>query len=557
MAAIPRARKTTAATPVDSPPAAPVRVDASPVQADPPAPAAAVEEIELKLAIDPVQAARLGRLPLVRNSTAGRPVRRKLHSVYYDTPERDLLRSGAALRLRRDGPRWVQTLKSGGGVEAGLHRRNEIESRVPAQLLDYRALAESGHGEVFADPARRARLVPVFVTDFVRTIRHVEPTPGTRIEIAFDQGSITSGDATAPISELELELKSGLAEGILDFAAALVQQAPALRLEARTKAERGYALAEHKPDAPVKAIPPALTPALTPAQALRAIVFGCVAQIQANEAGVIAGQDVEYLHQARVGMRRLRSALTVFRPGFPRAAFAEVVGELRWLDGTLGPARDWDVFDTETLPRIALAFAHHPGLQALAAHARQLRVQANRSAAEALGSARYTLLLLRMLGVFHRQPWARVADEAASAARAQSLEAFARDVLSRRHRKVTRTGRRLVNADSQHESDHAELHRLRIEIKKLRYAAEFFSSLYERKVKAYTSALAGLQELLGGLNDAATVERLCAALRTAVDTGAGEEAIGIIRGWAAASARTHLEQLPQAWKRFRDVDVFW
>ena len=118
-------------------------------------------------------------------------------------------------------------------------------------------------------------------------------------------------------------------------------------------------------------------------------------------------------------------------------------------------------------------------------------------------------------------------------------------------------GRRLVRGDSEHESDHAALHQLRIEIKKLRYAAEFFSSLHDRKVKGYTAALAGLQELLGGLNDAATVERLCATLRTAVDPGAGEEAVGMVRGWAAASARTHLEQLPQAWKRFRDVDVFW
>jgi triphosphatase len=514
------------------------------------------QEIELKLAIDPAEAGKLGRLPLIRESAVGRAVTRKMHSVYYDTPEHDLKHAGAGLRLRREGARWVQTLKSGGSVEAGLHRRNEVETRVPAQLLDYRTLAESGTSGVFTDPARRARLQPVFAADFSRTLRRIEPAPGTSIELALDHGAITAGAASTPISEVELEIKAGLPESMLDFAVALAQQVP-LRLEPRSKAERGYALAERKQPSPVKATTPALDPGMTPAEALRTIVFGCVTQLQANESGVIAAQDIEYLHQARVAMRKLRSALTVFRPGFPRAAFEDVVRELRWLDGALGPARDWDVFAVATLPRIAAAFPGDPGLQSLSEHTARLRTQANRSAGEALGAARYTVLLLKLLGVFYRQPWLAVPDDGAAAARALPLATFSREVLSRRHRKVVKAGRRLVTDGAQHESDHVELHQLRIEIKKLRYAAEFFSSLHDRKVKPYTSALAALQELLGGLNDAATVERLCEALRNAAATHETDEAIGLVRGWAAASARTHLEQLPAAWKRFRDVDEFW
>jgi CHAD domain-containing protein len=295
---------------------------------------------------------------------------------------------------------------------------------------------------------------------------------------------------------------------------------------------------------------------MSPAQALRTIVFSCVAQLQANEAGAIAAQDAEYLHQARVAMRRLRSAFSVFRRGFPRAAFEEVISELRWLDGTLGPARDWDVFALYTLPRIGRAFRQAHGLRALAARAELMRKSANAAAGEALRSTRYTVLLLKLLGAFYREPWLAIADESAQAARAQPLDAFARDVLSRRHRKVVKTAKPLVDA-REHESDHAQLHRLRIEIKKLRYAAEFFSSLYERRVKQYTGALAGLQELLGGLNDAATVERLCEHLRHADDSEANGEAVGLLRGWAAATAAAHLEQLPAAWKKFRDVEVFW
>jgi inorganic triphosphatase YgiF len=539
------------ATSATAGPAAVPAHDASAARVEP------VVEIELKLAAPEGEIPRLARLPLIRNSVIGRAVTRKMHSVYYDTPEHDLQGSGIALRLRREGGRWVQTLKSGGGVEAGLHSRNELESRLPAQLLDYRTLAESGASEVFSDPARRGRLQPVFVADFTRTTRRIEPTAGTVIELAVDQGRITAGESSTPVSEVELEVKSGLAESMLDFAIALVRELPVLRVEPRSKAERGYSLAQQARQAPVKAVAPALDAKLSPEQALHAVVFSCVAQLQANEAGVMSGQDAEYLHQARVAMRRLRSALTVFRPGFPRTAFDEIVAELRWLDQALGPARDWDVFALSTLPRIARAFRQHPGLHALAEITQRLRTEANRAAMDALRASRYTVLLLKLLCLFYRKPWSAIPDEDAAAARSQPLEAFAHDVLSRRHRKVIKTGRRLVDADPQHESDHAELHRLRIEIKKLRYAAEFFSSLYDRKVKGYTGALAGLQELLGGLNDAATVERLCALLRRSDAEHPNDEAIGLVRGWAAASARTHLEQLPQAWKRFRDTDAFW
>ena len=515
-----------------------------------------VQEIELKLAIDRQDAARLGRLPLVRDSAKHRAVTRRMYSVYYDTPERELQRTGAGLRLRREGARWVQTLKRGGGVEAGLHRRNELETRVPAQLLDYHALAASGVSPVFGDPARRARLQPVFVADFTRTVRDIEPAPGTRFELCCDQGTITAGEASEPVSEIELELKAGPAEAMLDFAMALAQALP-LRLEPRSKAQRGYALAEQVPAAPVKATAPVLDASMSPAQALRTIVFGCVTQLQANEAGVMAAQDPEYLHQARVAMRRLRSAFSVFRRGFPRAAFEDVVRELRWLDATLGPARDWDVFALSTLPRLVRAFPGDAGLQALAERTATLREAANAATGEALHSNRYTLLLLKIVGIFYREPWRALPDEAAQAARAQPLPAFAGDVLSRRHRKVVKSGRELVREDEQHESDHARLHALRIEIKKLRYAAEFFSSLYERRTKAYTAALAGLQEVLGGLNDAATVERLCVTLRRAGEADALGESIGLLRGWAAAMAQAHLEALPLAWKRFRQADPFW
>lgn len=508
-------------------------------------------ELELKLAISAQHARRIARLPLIRSSTSGRAITRGMHSVYYDTPQHDLQRAQTALRLRREGARWVQTLKFGGEVEGGLHRRHEVETRVAAQLIDHRMLGHSALPALFQDAALRAALGPVFTADFRRTVRLLSPTPGTLIELCVDVGELRAGDRQAPICEIELELKSGEPIALLDFADALVQEVPA-RLEPASKAERGYMLAQARTPVPVKATAPALDAGMTLEEIFRAIVFGCVLQLQANESGVIEGHDPEYLHQARVALRRLRSAITVFDAAFPKAGYAAVLEELRWLGGCLGPARDWDVFVLFTLPQLLQAFPDEAGLRTLEQQAERLRVQTCAIARDALGSMRYTRLLLALIGLFHRRPWLISADAQAEALRALTPTQFAEQMLTRRQRKVVKRGRHHAQLD------HAGLHALRIEVKKLRYAAEFMTTLYERKTRAaYVEALARLQELLGGLNDAATVERLCHALR---DSTAGEpvgEAVGLLRGWAAALAQDHLRGLPRAWKRFRDARPFW
>lgn len=507
-------------------------------------------EVELKLSVSPEDGRKLGRIAAIKATARARAVTRKMYSVYYDTPDLDLKKDGVALRLRRERKRWVQTLKGGGRVEAGLHQRVELEKRVPTQLLDYRALAESGLSEVFADPARRARLQPAFTADYTRTSRHLAPDAGSDIELCFDVGTISAGEASAPISEVELELKSGAPAQLIECALLLLEHI-ALRLEPRSKAERGYALVEGRQAEPVKADAPALEPQMSVTEGFRAVVFSCLTHLQANENGVIALADAEYLHQARVALRRLRSAFSVFRRAFPEAVFEEVLAELRWLGSCLGPARDWDVFALTTLPQIADSFRDDAGLRALIERAGELRATADREAAQALAAKRYTALLLRLNGLFYGEPWLGVADDAPAAERAKALPEFAADVLSRRHRKVVKRGKEIADLDA------AGLHRLRIEIKKLRYAAEFFSSLYERKaVRGYTGALAQLQELLGSLNDAATVERLCERLRDGREDASSCAAVGIVRGWAAAGARDHLAQLPKAWARFKDADKF-
>ena len=508
-------------------------------------------EIELKLAISASDVPKLARVPLLRSASRGRAITSRVYSIYYDTPELVLREQGVALRLRRIGARWLQTLKSAGRVEAGLHQREELETPVPAQILNYPALTQSGAAAVFADPGLPLRLQPVFATDFKRTSRQLEPAAGTEIEFCLDRGAISAGPAQVPISEIELELKRGAPEQLLNFALALLDKVP-LRLEAASKAERGYALVAGLTAAPVKATAPALEPAMTVTQAFRTIVFSCIAHLQANERGLLETDDPEYLHQARVALRRLRSALSVFNRAFPRALFEELVSELRWLGGCLGPARDWDVFAIETLRVVCAAFPGEPGLHWLAERTAELRSAADASAREAVASARYTIFLLKLTGIFLREPWQELVDDAAAALRAVPLSEFAAGMLERRHKKVLKSRHGLG------ELDPIGLHALRIEIKKLRYAAEFFSALYSKgEVREYLTTLADLQELLGGLNDAATVERLLEPVRESDGAGQWLEAPGLLRGWAACSSRARLDQIGDAWRRFHDGKAFW
>src|SRR5262249_1187474 len=157
----------------------------------------------------------------------------------------------------------------------------EIETPVPAQILNYPVLAESGVAEVLADPELPYRLRPVFVTDFRRTTRHLQPVPGTEIEVCVDRGTISAGAAELPLSELELELKSGTPDQLRQFALGLLERVP-LRLEAASKAQRGYALAAGLTAGPVKATLPRLPPDMPVSEAFRTVVFACVAHLQAN-----------------------------------------------------------------------------------------------------------------------------------------------------------------------------------------------------------------------------------------------------------------------------------
>jgi len=503
-------------------------------------------EVELKFAITPEAAARLGRLPPVRAVAHGRAVSRALHSVYYDTPEFDLHRERISLRLRQERGEWVQTLKSAPDNAGGLHQRQELDTPVPGRFLNHAALVGSGVSRLFVDAERLTRLEPVFETDFRRTTRLLDLGPGSRAELAVDQGSIRAGERCAPISEIEIELESGVPKDLVDFALTLLDHAD-LRLEPATKAQRGYALAIGAPPPPAHAETPRVGRHMTLGEAFHCIVSECVRHLLENGHGLLRSDDVEYLHQARVAIRRLRLAFRLFRRVLPLEPFGPSLATVGWLAEDLGRARDWDVFVFETLPRVASDLHQDSGLGRLTAWADGERAAANRLAREDVASKRYTRLLLELTGAMLQGQ-----EACEAAAPAPSLAVFAADAMKRRHRQLVRRGRDHGSLDA------AGLHALRRQIKKLRYTAAFFSSLWPKKpVNAYLSVLADLQTLLGSVNDAVVAERLVGGWRQSELSPGDYETIGLVRGWSQARASAEMVQFRAAWKAFRNVKKFW
>ena len=502
-------------------------------------------ETELKLLLAPQDLRRLRRDPQIKALQQGRASTRRVHSVYYDTPEGALLRAGLALRLRSDGGRWLQTLKTKGQAAAGLHLREEWEWPLPGEALDFGLLATTPVAKRFRAPSLRAALRPVFSTDFERTSLRLGFVDGSLAELCLDTGQIRSGRRVRAISEAELELLAGSPARLYELALELVERVP-LRLGQASKAERGYALRHGALARPVKAAQLELDEQVSVAAAFATIVRGCMAHLQANETGFLAGKDPEYLHQMRVAVRRLRACLSLFKGVIPQPVFAPFVEQLRQQNAALGTARDWDVFVHEMLRALREQRADEAAVVTFERRCARLKQTHLRAAQGAVGAAAWQRLWLELGRLLAEGTWIE-----GHAALAQPLGGFAASLLQQRAAILTRRGKRLQELDA------AGRHRLRIAAKKMRYAAEFFAAMFpKRRVRPYVQSLAAMQEVLGGMNDAATLLRLLPeALARA--RAPDPRVAGMIQGWSAASTHLQLGAICDSWKHWQRQQPFW
>lgn len=503
-------------------------------------------ELEIKLAAAEPAARAVLRHPLVLERAQGGPRREHLLNVYYDTPDGLLRRNRVALRLRKAGRRWIQTVKTAGSAAAGLHARNEWELPTREGELRLDALPDAEVRAWFADPGLRAALAPVFGTHFWRSTLQLHWPDGDVVELAVDRGHVEAGGRRQPLCEVELELKAGSAGRLFELAAALCAELP-LRLSNVSKAEAGQRLALDAPLQPGHAGAPALDGAASLGGACQAVLAAGLAHLQANEAGLLQTEDAEFVHQMRVACRRLRAALRLFSPLLPAAQCRHWCDELHWLGGSLDGVRNWDVFLEGTLPAIRAGDPDQPGLDWLQRQALAERNRQRVLARAALAEPRYQQLLLQMGKWLAAPQWreqSAVANMPAAAGAARLLQT--------RQRKLKKHGRQFGSLDAE------GLHALRIEAKKLRYAAEFFATLYPgRRQRRYLKALSVLQHALGEVNDAATAAMLVGQLAAQARGRVRQQACGFVLGWLRGGGHAHGRSAAAAWKRWCRRKRFW
>ncbi len=441
-----------------------------------------------------------GVVPGLR-AEAGEP--RTLDATYVDAPDLRLIRAGISLRHRagEGGPDGLWTLKlpNDADVGDGVLRRRELtvpgsNGPVPTELA------------VLVRPWLRTASLGVVA--HLQTVRRtatlvVDPEAGGADEadgggpvpvgsVDDDEVSVLQeGRVGARFREVEVEVVEGAPDGLLDAVVAVLRDAGAGAPDPTPKLVRALG-------------PRALQPSdlaridvaddASAAEVLRAGIAASVLRIVEHDAVIRADEEPEGIHQARVGMRRLRSDLKTFAPLLDTAWSEPLREELRWVAGELGEVRDRDVLGARL--RDQLAVLPEPERAAAAAVLVRLAKERQRALTKAvstLDSRRYLALLDRLVAAVNEPRTLPAAD------------APGKDVLPGLAADAFHTLRKGARKLGKHPADEA-LHEARIKAKKARYAADVAVPVVGDAVKAYTKAMGALQDVLGDHHDCAVAE---------------------------------------------------
>jgi inorganic triphosphatase YgiF len=513
-------------------------------------------EVELKLWVAPEDIIALRNHPFT--GSLHNPTHEILDSIYFDSDDLFLRDHGFNLRVRHIGDKRVQTIKSTGhGV--GLFERSEWEQTVEGDQPDLSRVKDTALGRILIDEVCKA-LKPVFETRFERTAYHLNGN-GADIVMAIDEGQILATGSSHPISEIELELKHGSPADLFKIARDIINIVPA-HLDFKSKPERGYELAEKKAVAAETACDPELSAGMSAGRAFTLVGRACLRHLVANVPAMI-GRDRNALHQMRVAMRRLRAAISLFSAVVADDRAEAIKTELRWLAQELGPARDLDTLLFEVIKPLRKQHTNEQGLVSISKMFTRKRLKSYRRAQEAGQSARFRTLVLDTAEWVEAGPWSTSEDALMRTRREMPIETYAAEQLSHRRKRIRRRGKRINDLNPQ------QLHRLRIQVKKTRYATEFFSGVYPGKksaqqCKKIKSSLMQLQNCLGRVNDIVTHKALFADIIASRARGLTEEqsrhrafAAGLIIGDQQAQIQKLLDRARKSYSRFDRAKAFW
>lgn len=471
------------------------------------------KELELKLELSEEGVETLAASRLLHRQVEDA----ELNATYFDTADHALQAEGLSLRIRRSGGKRKQTIKADKG-SAGLFDRGEWELDVDGDrpVTDHRMPLD--------------RFDPVMPLFEIPVRRRTSRVGG--IEVALDQGEAVAGERREAIREVELELLDGDPAVLFDLARKIGGKTP-VRIGVLSKAERGYRLLAERPVS-VHAGKVRLDPDAAVADAFAQIAQGCLRQYRLNENILLDQPNSEAVHQARVALRRLRSAMTLFKDvlGAERQALS---GRLRDLARVLGDARDLDVLSARVEPGLLADRLQVARDKAYLAMARALKAKATR---------RLPLDLVEWIALGE---WR--GDPETARLRETPLKVYAAKALDRQRRKLRKHGRHLAELSPE------DRHQVRKDAKKVRYAVDFLGSLFgeeKQQRKTFKHALKDLQEALGVLNDQVAAEELLTVLKLAKTK---EGRVFLARG--AENTAALLEAAVEARHKLLEVGPFW
>ena len=485
-----------------------------------------MKEIELKLAVpdaDPASVAiQLSALPML---AVRKPTRQQLHDTHYDTPDQHLRRAKMALCLRRFGseikPLWVLSYKTGNQGGSALGQPGEWEEPVSGDALERSMLRNTPWSDFDPDRAIFNALGVWFVADFERTRWEVRKRDGSKVQIALDIGHISLGNKTTPVCELELKLLSGQPTALFAAAQTIAHSMSVMPL-ATSKSARGYALAQNVLEWPRRAQPPKLSRDLTLTDATSCVLKEMFSQFTTNLVTLRTSDDLEVVHQARVGWRRFKSALRLFKP-ILNLDTRPSLQPLQGLLSLLGELRELDVLRTDTLPSLQHAFVNGDDRRAREWQAMtRILAQATTDKRQALRHALHEPILGSvLLGITQWLDTPVAVNTPGSGAREQrpALKRWARRRLARLHAQL--------KLALQAPADVESLHQTRIAAKRQRYAIEALRPLlHRRRTKRWYGQALTLQNNLGAQRDLVRAGELLGQLNV------GRSVVEFLRGVA-------------------------
>jgi triphosphatase len=347
-------------------------------------------------------------------------------------------------------------------------------------------------------------------------------------------------------------LKAGDVATLYDVALALLDSTP-LRVGILTKADRGYQLAYDPPAEGIRANKAVVDAKDNVDEIVAKLLGDCQRHMIANQPVAEAARTTEGVHQMRVALRRMRTAISILQRQIGSPALNFVAQEAKWLASTLGTVRNWDVLDVDTIAAIETQCPDHAAFAALRADIRPRRDHNYTQLREVFASQRYNRFLLTLGRTIERRAWRNDIASGSLGVLAEMADSFAREALNKLHRRALKTGAHFKRLQP------VAQHELRLKLKKLRYGVEFFRNVFGVRDEAqrYLTRLSALQESLGLANDAATTSGLLAELSDRSEVPALHRGAGLIAGWQARDKQVAASELHKVWKRFAQGVPFW